>query len=90
MSVQIDIKDRDCGLTVVAVLRALQAKFESQSAYEEERADDAKNHRDALAEEAHCAACEAWGEAALICQAEAISLEMEIKPADFPTLETIQ
>jgi len=90
MSVQIDIKDRDCGLTVVAVLRALQAKFESQSAYEEERAGDAKNHRDALAEEAHCAACEAWSEAALICQAEAINLEMTVRSIDCETSETMQ
>jgi hypothetical protein len=90
MNRPIDIKDRDCALAVIGVLRALQAKFESQSAYEEEREDDAANHRDSLAEEAHCAACEAWSEAALICEVEAINLEMTVRSIDCETSETMQ
>lgn len=90
MNRPIDIKDRDCALAVIGVLRALKAKFESEAAYEEKRGDDATKHRDALAEEAHCAACEAWSEAAFICEIEARHVELSVRAIECPESETMQ
>lgn len=90
MSRLIEIKNRETALAVIGVLRALETRFRDEALYEGDRYSDAVNDRDERAEELHAAACEAWSEAALICEIEARHIEIGVRAIESPPSETVQ